>query len=155
MELYAARVNDAVEIAAGVEYAALVRAIAEYALRAALARAGDQSTWEQERIRREGLAAVDFCKDGKAVWTDPKLFALERDEARRDGTEAEFLAANELDPGLPERLDADLRRWWRRNGYETPSLREGMRELFGELESDLGDRVEHAREQFIVELLEG
>lgn len=134
-------------------YDALLASVIEFTVRAAVARSEDNSEWEHERLRREGLAALQLSRDEKALWDDPQTFAEEFAEACREDVAPRFRAQNELDPAFYEGLDRDLRARWRRLGYETPSLRDDMKALFQELERDIADRAADARERVLADFM--
>lgn len=134
-------------------YDALLLQVLAFTVRAAVARCADESEWEHEQLRRNGLAALQLSRDGKALWSDTQTFAEELTEACREGIGPRFQAQNELDPAFYDCLDRDLRTRWRRLGYETPSLRTDMKRLFLELERDVADRTMHAREHMLAEYL--
>lgn len=150
---YSARIGDSNCIAQDVVYEALVQRIMEFTIRAALARSVDESEWEHEELRRRGLAAIQLFRNGKAVWDEPIAFKTELAEAQREGISERFLAGNELDPALYERIEKDLRGSWRSAGYSIPCLATDMKVLFSELERDVADRAAGAREGLLTELL--
>lgn len=135
-------------------YEALLLRVMAFTVRAAVARSADESDWEHEQLRRNGLGALELFRDDKALWDDARTFAEELAEACREGVGARFQAQNELDPAFYDELDHDLCARWRRLGYETPSLRGDMKPLFLELERDVADRTMHARERMLTEFLE-
>ncbi|HTU80966.1 MAG TPA: hypothetical protein VMF61_02490 [Candidatus Acidoferrales bacterium] len=153
MDRYSARLDDAASIAEDVDYEGLLRAIAEFTLHAAVARAEDRSAWEQERFRREGLLALQFFRNGRALWADALLYRAEAKQAGQTGRLEPFEKANELQEGFCERLDRDLRAWWRERGYETETMLRDARTLFAELERDASDRACGAHEGFVREVL--
>ena len=155
MDRYEARIDEAVVVARDASYETLVRTIAEYMLRGAIARAADRCTWEHERIRREGLHALEVFRNGRAIWCDELAFQSERPPAEDPRAREAFDRANELDTALCARLDSDLQSWWRRRGYDPGSLLTDARTLFSELERDAADRASDAREGFLQEILRG
>lgn len=134
-------------------YEALLLGVMAFVARAAVAWAADESDWEQEQVRRNGLSALKLCRDGKALWDDAQTFADELAEACVEGVLPRFRAQNELDRAFFERLDQDLRARWRGLGYEAPSLRDDMKPLFLELQRDVADATLHARECVLAGLL--
>lgn len=134
-------------------YETLLLGVMAFVVRAAVARAADESNWEQEQLRRNGLGALQFSRDDKALWDDTQTFAEELAEACREGVGPRFQAQNELDPAFYEQLDNDLRARWRGLGYEAPSLRDDMKPLFLELQRDVADAASHARERVLAGLL--
>jgi CRISPR/Cas system-associated endoribonuclease Cas2 len=151
--LYSARIDESRFIADGVTYDVLLNRIVEFTIRAALARSVDEGDWEQDEVRRNGIAAIQIFRNGKAVWADSSAFELEMTEARREHIEDRFARSNEADPALYVRLDEDLRARWRAAGYQTPSLAHDMKTIFAELERDAAERAEVARESLVGELL--
>lgn len=135
-------------------YDALLARVMELTVRAAVARSADESEWEHEQLRRNGLSVLQLSRDDKALWDDSQTFAEELAEARREDDERRFQAQNVLDPDFYETFDRDLRARWRRLGYETPSLRKDMKPLFLELERDISDRAIDARERILADYLE-
>lgn len=135
-------------------YDALLARVMELTVRAAVARSADESEWEHEQLRRNGLSVLQLSRDDKALWDDSQTFAEELAEARREDDERRFQARNVLDPDFYETFDRDLRARWRRLGYETPSLRKDMKPLFLELERDISDRAIDARERILADYLE-
>jgi len=152
--LYSARIGESCSIAERITYDDLLQRIIEFTIRAALARCIDETDWEQEQLRRNGLDALQIVRNGKAVWNAPEVFHKELAAARR-AKDARFERNNELDPTLYDRLDNDLRAQWRRAGYQTPSLLHDMKRLFIELERDAADRAADAREGLLSDLLKG
>lgn len=150
---YSVRIGDAHCIGVDLCYEALLARIMEFTIRAAVARSEDESEWEHEKLRRNGLCALQLFRDDKAVWDNPQTFADELAEARREGIAQRFEAQNELDPAFYERLDGDLRSRWRRFGYETPSLRDDMKVLFWELERDAAERAADARQRLLADFV--
>lgn len=150
---YSAWIGEVRCIALDLPYEALLREVTAFVVRAAVARASDESDWEQEQLRRQGLGALQLSRDNKALWDDAQTFAEELAEARLAGVEARFQAQNELDPAFYERLDDDLRVRWRRLGYEAPSLRDDMKPLFLELQLDVADVTSRATERMLAGLL--
>jgi hypothetical protein len=153
MDRYTARLGGSVSIAEDVSYDELLKSLIEFTLRAAMARASDQSTVEHEELRLKGLSAIELFRNSRAVWTDAALFERELAEARREGIQGVFMERNELDPEVYDKLNGQLRDWWRRAGYESDCLTKCMKRLFTELESDASDRAADAREQFVGEVL--
>jgi hypothetical protein len=151
--LYSARIGESFCLGEEMSYDALLRNLIEFTVRGAVARSIDEGEWEHEELRRRGLAAIQIVRNGKAVWMDRDTFEAELAEARRELVEARFLAANELDPALCERLDRELRARWRLAGYETPSLLNDMKKLFLELQRDAADRAATARERLVGDVL--
>ena len=150
---YSAWIGEARSIALDMPYEALLRGLMAFVARAAVAGAADQSDWEQEQLRRQGLGSLQLSRDDKALWDDPQTFAEELAEARLEGVEARFQAQNELDPAFYERLDDDLRARWRHLGYDAPSLRDNMKPLFLELQRDVADAASRAMERMLAGLL--
>lgn len=150
---YSARIGETHCIGVDVPYEALLLRVMAFTVRAAVARSADESDWEHEQLRRNGLGALELFRDHKALWDDTQTFAEELAEARREGVGPRFQTENELDPAFYDSLDDDLCTRWRRLGYETPSLRGDMKALFLELERDVADRTLHARERMLNEFL--
>ncbi|MBV8153598.1 MAG: hypothetical protein JOY98_04215 [Candidatus Eremiobacteraeota bacterium] len=150
---YTARIGSG-SIAEDLSYAKLLERTLEFVLRAAVAKAIDEFAWEQEELRRSGLRAIEFVRDGKAIWWDAEAFELEQKEAWRERIAKRFSETNELDSGFFVRLDRDLRDKLRRAGYEVPSLVSNMRDLFREVGADATDRSAEARERLVGEILE-
>jgi hypothetical protein len=146
------RIAEAHTVAEHVPYDELVKCIIECTVRGALARTVDESEWEQEELRRKGLAALQIFRDGKAIWTDSGQFSASLDEARRTGNLSTFEERNELDTTLLQRIDRDLRARWGRAGYRTLSLIHNMGRLFKEIERDTRSRAADAREGLAAEL---
>lgn len=151
---YSARIGEAHRIGVDVPYRGLLLGLMAFTVRAAVARCADESDWEHEQLRRNGLSALQLSRDDKALWDDTQIFTEELAEARREGVGQQFQAQNELDPAFFERLDRDLRSRWGRLGYQTPSLRVDMKTLFLELERDVADRTTSARERMLAEFLQ-
>ncbi|MBV9700654.1 MAG: hypothetical protein JO078_11095 [Candidatus Eremiobacteraeota bacterium] len=152
-DLYSARIGESICIASEVPYEALVKRIMEFTVRAAVARSTDDSDWEQDQLRRGGLATIQLFRNGKAVWSHEHDFEIELAEARRQGIAAKFLKANQIDPVIYERLERDLRIEWSRVGYHAASLANDMKKLFAELERDLADRAAEAKERLLAEVV--
>lgn len=150
---YSARIGESSCIAQDLPYGELVSKIVEYTARAAMARSRDDSNWEQEQLRRGGLACLQLFRNGKAIWSDPETFRIELDEVCREHAEARFKNLNQLDPELYSRLEVDVRARWRRIGYETGSLMLNMKNLYNELQRDFADRAGRAMERLLEELL--
>jgi hypothetical protein len=153
LDRYSAQIGESCCIAQRETYDTLLARIVEFSVRAAVARSVDESEWEHEQLRRRGLSALQIFKNGKAVWEDRAEFDAELAEARRERIDERFQAANEVDAGLYQQIDADLRDRWRRLGYATPTLGHNMKPLFAELARDAADRANHARERLLEELL--
>lgn len=134
-------------------YEALLQRVMAFTMRAAFARSADESDWEYEELRRNGLGAFQLARDDRALWDDARSFSDELAEARREGVAPQFQAQNELDAAFYDSLDRDLRARWRRLGYESPSLRADMKPLFRELERDVAERTTQARGRMLTELL--
>jgi hypothetical protein len=149
---YTARMERSV-IAEDVAYEQLSTGILEFTVRAAIARAQDESEWEHEELRRRGLSGIQIFRDGKAIWTDRDSFNAELAEATRTKCEGRFYERNELDPTLLEELDRNLRQRWRLVGYEVSSLLGSMKGLFSELESDARESIDDARKALIDDIL--
>jgi hypothetical protein len=135
-------------------YDELLARVMELTVRAAIARSVDEGEWEDEQLRRSGLGALQLTRDDKALWDNPKIFAEELAEACREHVARRFQAHNELDPAFYDTLDRDLCARWRRLGYETPSLRDDMKPLFGQLERDIADRATYARQCLLADFME-
>jgi len=125
----------------------------EFTVRAAMARSRDDADWEQDELRRSGLACLQLFRNGKAIWSDPEAYRTELDEAIREHVEERFKERNDLDPELNRRLDRDVRERWRSVGYNAPSVMLCMKELFNELERDLADRANRAMERLLNDVL--
>lgn len=152
-DLYSARIGECKSLAEDIPYEDLVDRIMEFTVRAAMARSRDDADWEQDELRRSGLACLQLFRNGKAIWSDPETFRTERDEAIREQVEDRFNARNELDPELNRRLDRDVRERWRSVGYNVPRVMLCMKELFNELERDLADRANRAMERLMNDVL--
>lgn len=149
---YSVRICEAC-IGTDLSYETLLVTVMEFTVRAAIARSEDESAWEHEELRRNGLCALQLFRDDKAVWDSPQMFADELTEARREECARLFRAQNELDPAFYERLDGDLCARWRRLGYETPSLRSEMKALFCELERDAAERAASAKNHLLADFV--
>lgn len=150
---FTARIGHGVSIAEDVTYHELVDSVLEFAVRAAVARANDQSTWEEDELRRRGLMVIEFAKDGKALWWDRDAFDVEHDEAKRERAKELFCSRNEFDGTFLDTLDEDLRKRLRGVGYATASLLANMNELYREIAAEASDRSAQARESLIAEIL--
>ncbi|HEY2473763.1 MAG TPA: hypothetical protein VGI19_03085 [Candidatus Cybelea sp.] len=139
---YSARIGP-VTIAEDVPYDALAQRVLEFLLRAAIALAADQFEWEHEELRRGGLTAIEFFRNGKALWWDRESFEAEEADSERDELDAEFF----------DRLDIDLREKLKRAGYEVPSLVACTKPLYVEIAADVADRCAVAREDLLREIL--
>jgi hypothetical protein len=153
LDRYSAQIGESCCIAQGETYDTLLTRIVEFSVRAAMARSVDEIEWEQEQLRRRGLSALQIFKNGKAVWEDRPMYDSELAEARREGIDERFQAANEADAGLYRKIDADLCGRWRNLGYATPTLGHDMKRLFAELARDAAERADDAREHLLAELL--
>jgi hypothetical protein len=150
---FTARIGHGVSIAEDVSYDELVDRVLEFVVRAAIARANDRSTWEEEELRRQGLKGIEFARASKALWWDADAFAAEQAEAKREGASELFLSRNECGGTFFETLDADLRKRFRNAGYSTASLITEMNEIFREIAADASDRSSQANESLIAEIL--
>ncbi|HEY1881787.1 MAG TPA: hypothetical protein VGG51_01940 [Candidatus Cybelea sp.] len=139
---YSARIG-ATAIAADVPYEELAGRVLEFVLQGAIAVAADQFEWEHEELRRDGLTAIEFFREGKALWWDRECFEAEQADPER----------NELDSAFFDRLDRDLRTRLKRAGYEVPSLIACAKPLYAEIAADVADRCAGARESLLVEIL--
>jgi hypothetical protein len=139
---YSARVGATV-IAIGVPYDELTGRVLEFVLQAAIAVAADQFDWEHEELRRDGLTAIEFFREDKALWWDRECFEAEQSDPKR----------NELDPAFFDRLDRDLQTRLKRAGYEVPSLIACTKALYNEIAADVADRCAGARESLLAEIL--
>jgi hypothetical protein len=153
-ERYSAYIGTSVAIAEDVPYETLVRDIIRFTAEAAAARFADDASWEHEELRKRGLAVIEVCRNGKAVWKERENFDTELAEARRTGCDAHFIAKNQLDTDLLLHLDRDLRKLWRKAGYDSHVLIHNMKWLFSELEADLGASAARARSTFVDEIAE-
>jgi hypothetical protein len=153
LDRYSAQIGESCCIARRETYDTLLARIVEFSVRAAVARSVDESEWEHEQLRRRGLSALQIFKNDKAVWEDPTEYDAELAEARRERIDERFQASNEVDAGLYQKIDADLRDRWRRLGYATPTLGHNMKPLFAELARDAADRADDARERLLDEIL--
>jgi hypothetical protein len=153
LDRYSAQIGESCCIARRETYDTLLARIVEFSVRAAVARSIDESEWEHEQLRRRGLSALQIFKNDKAVWEDPTEYDAELAEARRERIDERFQASNEVDAGLYQKIDADLRDRWRRLGYATPTLGHNMKPLFAELARDAADRADDARERLLDEIL--
>jgi hypothetical protein len=150
---YSAWIAQSVSIARDASYAVLLKCIDEFTIRAAISRTIDQSRWEHDELRRAGLGAIEFFRDGRALWRDPQTYEESLQEARRKRVMARFTSTNELDPAFMERVDAELRERWRARGYLVPSLADDMKTLFAELEATTRDSIAGELEGLVCELL--
>jgi hypothetical protein len=150
---YSVRIGEAHCIGADVCYEALLARVMEFTIRAAVARSEDESDWEHEQLRRNGLCALQLFRNDRAIWDNPLTFADELAGARRGDCAQRFEAQNELDPAFYELFDSDLRARWRRLGYETPSLRYDMKVLFSELEREAAERAADARKRLLADFV--
>lgn len=150
---YTARIESLV-LTENASYSDLLKSLMERIVRAAVARAADESTWEYEELRKHGLCAVQFLRDGRALWREVSCFRFESLAAEQAGDAVRFYAQNELDPGFFERLGFDLREKWARAGYACQDLCEGMKDLFRELEADALERAAGARRALIEEIVQ-
>lgn len=148
---YSARIGEAHCIGVSMPYETLLVRIMEFTVRAAIAKVADESEWEHERLRRNGLAALQVSRNGKALWDNAKIFDQELAAAQRGNAAKQFRECNVLDPEFFARLDRDLGLLWRRLGYEAGSLRGDMKALFSELEHDAADRAAQARERLLAD----
>jgi hypothetical protein len=153
LDLYSAQIGESCCIAQGEKYDMLLTRIVEFSVRAAMARSVDEMEWEQEQLRRRGVSALQIFRNGKAVWEDRPVYDSELAEARREGIDERFQAANEADAGLYQKIDADLCARWRHLGYATSTLGHDMKGLFAELARDAAERAEEARKRLLEELL--
>ncbi|MEO6836721.1 MAG: hypothetical protein ABI231_12570 [Candidatus Tumulicola sp.] len=153
MDRYSAQISPSARIVENASYDTLLDRICEYMVRAAFARATDRHDWEQDQLRCRGLLAIELFHNGRAVWQDRSDFEGLLSEAADASAAAQFATANELDPGLTERIEWDLRVRWRRAGYMVPELYGNMKKLFEELESYVRDCDRDARDALIAELL--
>jgi hypothetical protein len=149
-ERFTARIEPSIILATDVSYATLLDTIVLFTLDAAVARSSDDARWEQETLRKKGLSALELSRNGRAIWNDAQIF---ESELKAECDAAEFLAGNQLDPEVFRRLDRDLRRLWRRAGYEAPSLAHDMKTLFIELEADIRESAAGARSAFVDEIV--
>ena len=152
---YTVRVGDSRCVAENVTYDELLVRIVELTVRGAVSRSVDESEWEDEELRRRGLAALQIFRDDKAVWADPRIFQAELEAARSKHLEGRFEKNNELDPALYDRIDRDLRTRWRLAGYDIPSLRNNMKKLFVQVAKDADSRASGVRAELIDELVRG
>jgi hypothetical protein len=150
---YSAWIGQSVCIVRDASYAALLKCIDEFTIRAAISRTMDQHQWEHDELRRAGLGAIEFVRDGRALWRDPETYEESLQEARRKRVAARFTSSNELDPAFMERIDAELRERWRLRGYLVPSLTGDMKTLFAELEATARDSIAGGLEGLVGELL--
>lgn len=150
---FTARIGHGVSIAEDVTYCELVDRILEFVVRAAIARANDRSSWEEEEVRRQGLQRIEFAKDGKALWCDAGAFAAEEAEANREGASKLFLSRNECGERFLQTLDLDVRTRLRNAGYSTASLLAEMNEIYREIAGDASDRSLQANEALIDEIM--
>lgn len=139
---YSARIGPAL-ITPNVPYDDLVGKVLEFLLRAAIAEATDQFDWEHEELRRGGLSAIEFFREGKALWWDRESFEAEQADP----------AGNELDAAFFDRLDQDLRDRLRRAGYDVPPLIACTKALYVEIAAEVADRYAGAREALVLEIL--
>ena len=153
IQRFTARIGHGVSIAEDVTYDELVERVLEFVVRAAIAKANDYSTWEEEELRREGLRAIEFLKDGKALWWDREAFDAEDAEAKRERAHERFLSQNEFGGTFFEGLDSDLRVRLRSAGYSTTTLFTDMKELYREIAADAIDRSAQAKEGLVAEIL--
>ena len=90
-------------IAADVSYDELVGGVLEFVLRAAIAVAADQFEWEHEELRRDGLTAIEFFREGKALWWDRECFESERADPERNATASTMHCKSANRKGLSRR----------------------------------------------------
>jgi hypothetical protein len=134
-------------------YALLLKNLVRFTVEAAVAHSADESSWDQDQLRRRGLDALEVARDGKALWSDGVSFNAELAQARQRREATEFTARNELDPEFCARLDGDLRRLLRQAGYDVPSLMHTMKPFFAEIDTDLRASASGARKAFIEEIV--
>jgi hypothetical protein len=151
---YSARIGESYLVAEHVSYDSLLKAIVAFTIRAAVARSIDEYDWEQDQLHLHGVAALQFFRDGKGIWTDRDGFAAQLAEAKSQGDESRFADGNELDAYFPLRFEADLRDRWRLAGYDVPSLMCNMKKLFAELERDARDRASEAWDRLVDEIVD-
>lgn len=150
---FTARIGRGASIAEDATYEELVDRVFEFVVRAAIAKANDRSTWEEEELRREGLKRIEFAKEGKALWWDLDAFDAEKTEAKRERCPELFLSQNEFDGSFFDTIDSDLRERLRNAGYATASLFGDMKEVYREIAADAIDRYAKANESLIAEIL--
>lgn len=153
IQRFTARIGHGVSIAEDVSYDELVDRVLEFVVRAAIARANDHSTWEEEELRREGLKRIEFAGDGRALWWDRDAFEAENAEAKRESAQDLFASQNTFDGSFFHALDRDLRERLRQAGYATGELFADMKELYREIAADASDRSAQAREGLVAEIL--
>jgi hypothetical protein len=153
VDRYSVRMSESYCIAEDATYDMLLTRLVEFTVRAALARCVDETDWEHELMRREGLRALQIYHNGKAAWDDAVSFEAERAEACREHIAEKFDASNELNSDVYVKLDRDLRARWLRAGYQTPSLLHDMKLLFAAIEREACARANNARNGLLRELL--
>lgn len=151
--LYTVRIGEQHCFAQAVTYDVMLRLIVERTIRAALARSIDASDWEDERLRREGLEALQVCEGTKALWSDSMPYQDELEASREIYGDESFADKNLSDPDFYKRLDRDLQRLWRAAGYKVASLRKNMKTLFLELEKEAARYAEYARESLVSDIM--
>jgi len=140
-------------LAENVTYHELLDRLLEFMVRAAIGEAIDKFDWEQEELRRSGLRAIEFARDGKALWWDRAAFENELAEELRDGTLDRFLAHNEVDADFFDRADNELGARLSGKGYKVPTLQGDLKKLYEEIAADLSDRLTAAQEGLVTEVL--
>jgi hypothetical protein len=155
VDRYSVRMSESYCIAEDATYDMLLTRLVEFTVRAAVARCVDETEWEHELLRREGLGALQIYHNGKAAWDDAASFEAERAEACREHIASKFDASNELNADVYVKLDRDLCARWQRAGYQTPSLLHDMKQLFAAIERDASARANDARNGLLDELLSG
>jgi len=150
---FTARIGHGVSIAEDVSYDELVDCVLEFVVRAAIAKANDYCSWEEEELRRQGLNAIGFVRDGKALWWDRDSFEVEYAEAEREGSAELFASQNEFGGAFFEKMDSDLRERLRRAGYAARPLFTDAKDLYREIAADASDRSAQARESLVAEIV--
>lgn len=152
IERYTARIGHGVSIAEDVTYDELVDRVLEFVVRAAISRANDDCCWEEDELRRQGLRAVEFLRDGRALWWDCNAFEAESRAAKRARSEKQFAVQNELGESFYRMLAEDLRERFRRVGYSASELFTDMKDIFREIAADASDRTIQAKESLVAEI---
>lgn len=151
---YTAKIAGGVTIAENVTYDDLVTRVLDFVLHAAIALSIDSFEWEHEKLRREGLDAIDFFAGEKALWLERESFDVEKESAKRAGCQTRFLSKNEYDVDFFSQLDADLRERLARAGYASDPLITDMKKLFREISDDVKDRSAQAQQALLTEILQ-
>lgn len=153
MRRYTARLAEGGSIAENVAYGELVTRVLQAIIEAALAKASDRFSWEQEQLRRNGLRAIEFARDGRALWSDREVFDAEEAGAARGRVRGRFAAENEMDGNFLKKLDYDLRQRLQRAGYATGPVTANMRKVFEQIACEAEERSARAQRQLLDEIV--